>query len=80
MSMSSSPRTFADYFSLISKYYARNLEFESPLLPCDFGVGKLSIFRNVTKELLYLLKVKAFKFFSTEKNDIFFALLLLNFD
>ena len=48
--------------------------------PVIFGVGKLSIFRNVTKELLYLLKVKAFKFFSTEKNDIFFALLLLNFD
>ena len=44
------------------------------------GIGKLGICRNVTKEHLYILKIKTIKFFSTEKNDIFFALLLLNFD
>ena len=36
------------------------------------GLRKLSICWNISKEHLYILKIK--------KNDIFFALLLLNFD
>ena len=42
------------------------------------AIGKLTICRNVTKELLQILKAKTFWFFSAEKNNIFFALLVLN--